>query len=484
VAQDISIFGAAVQSKSSTITSENRLNVYFDTQDSPDRAPVAAYGTPGMVLVAEPSTDVTRKMYFMQAKNIFIVVQANHVYSFSVAFGQVLAATLSISGDIVGEVQITDNGNQLLIITNFGGYILAVSGTTTLTYTLTNISASLPAILPTSCTYLDGYFIVNSNGTQQFYLSKLYDGLTWDALDFASAESAPDSLTAVFANNGYLYLLGSLTTEVWVNVGDPLFPFGRVQGSTIQYGLSSIDSLARMNNTVIGLYQDRQGQLAIGYISGGNFTELSTPDIAFIINAYANPSLADGFCYSLNGRYFYQITFQTAGKTWLFDFKGGAWSQLASWNMTGSRVRYGCDYNRRYIVSDYLDGKLYQLDAKVFTENGEPIVREIIFNQVFAPSQNFTIISRVRAWFETGQGLVKTSDQGFNPTVFLQISRDSGHTWGSYLETELGKRGEYTSRAEWRRLGQARNWAFKIRMTDPIKFCLVDMAIASGEANK
>jgi hypothetical protein len=131
-----------------------------------------------------------------------------------------------------------------------------------------------------------------------------------------------------------------------------------------------------------------------------------------------------------------------------------------------------------------LDGKLYKYDANVFTENGLPVVREIILNQIFADSQNFTIISRLRAWFETGQGLPQPAQQGFNPKVLLQISRDSGHTWGSWMETEVGKLGEYNSRAEWRRLGQARNWAFKIRMTDPIKFCLVAMTLMSMEANK
>ena len=484
MSQEIAIFGSAVKSKSSTITSENRLNVYFELQDNPDRTPVAAYGTPGFELISEPSMLPTRKMYFMQSKNILVAIQGNEIFTGSQTILLSLAATLTIAGDTLGEVQMADNGSQILIITNFGGYILAVSGTTTLIYTLTDISASLPAIKPTSCTYLDGYFIVNSGGTQQFYISKLYDGLVWNALDFASAESAPDSITAVFSNSGYLYLLGSLTTEVWVNSGDPLFPFSRIQGATIQYGLSSIDALARMNNNVIGLYQDRQGQLAIGMITGGTFTELSTPDIAYIINKYADPSLADGFCYSLNGRYFYQITFQTSGMSWLFDFKSNAWSQLASWGMSGSRVRYGCALNHDFVVSDYLDGKLYRLRADLYTENAQPIVREIIFNQVFENSQNFVVVSRLRALFETGQGLSNTALQGSNPSVLLQISRDSGHTWGGYLQTALGKIGEYKARAEWRRLGQARNWAFKIRMTDPIKFCLVDMALVSGEANK
>lgn len=78
----------------------------------------------------------------------------------------------------------------------------------------------------------------------------------------------------------------------------------------------------------------------------------------------------------------------------------------------------------------------------------------------------------------------QSSTQGVNPTVYLQISRDSGHTWGERLPTEIGRRGEFTARAEWRRLGQARAWAIKLRMTDPVKFVLVDMAIAAGEANQ
>ena len=85
-----------------------------------------------------------------------------------------------------------------------------------------------------------------------------------------------------------------------------------------------------------------------------------------------------------------------------------------------------------------------------------------------------------------GNGVtVNNSDQpqGTNPQCYLQISRDGGHTWGEYLQTELGRRGEFNSRAEWRRLGQARDWVFKIRVSDPVKFVLTDVSLSIGEAN-
>jgi hypothetical protein len=334
---------------------------------------------------------------------------------------------------------------------------------------------------------LDGYFIVNRRNTQQFYISAPYDGLTWNALDFASAESSPDNLVAVAANNGYLHLLGELSTEIWVNNGGSLFPFDRIQGATITYGLVSIDSLAVINTSLIGLVRDRYGMLAIGTIAGGEFAAISTPDITYIINKYDSITTAVGFVYGLNGRYFYQITFN-GNASWLYDFKAQAWSRIASWDQEFSKYRFGLAFGTKFIVSSATTGQLASINADVYTEEGQQIVREITFNQVFAPTQNFTLISRIRAWIETGQGLVGTdlldNPQGIKPTVYLQVSRDSGHTWGERLPTEIGRRGEFTSRAEWRRLGQARTWCLRIRMTDPVKFVLTDISLATGEADQ
>jgi len=57
----ISIFGSANQSKSSVITAQNRVNVYFEPAESPDRAPVAAYGTPGATLYQTPAPELLIK---------------------------------------------------------------------------------------------------------------------------------------------------------------------------------------------------------------------------------------------------------------------------------------------------------------------------------------------------------------------------------------------------------------------------------------
>lgn len=479
---DVRIFGQNVQSKSSTITAEQRLNVYYEVPSEGDRSPVAAYGTAGTEFFARPSGFSTRAMYFMPSLMGVLILQGSKLFLVASDGTAETIAKLN-SSDTDDEAHITDNGTQILIITANHGYIVDTKNN----YKTTDITNQLPEGGSDSCCFLDGYFIVNRRDTQQFFISNVYDGLNWNALDFASAESSPDNLKAVAANNGYLYLFGELTTEIWVNNGGALFPFDRIQGATITYGLISVDSLAVINTAMIALVRDRYGMLAIGTIEGGQFHEISTPDISYIINNYSSVNSADAFVYALNGRYFYQITFN-GNATWLYDFKSGSWSKIASWDMEFSRYRYGVSFNRKFIVSNYRDGGLATLNADIYTEEGQPIAREIRFNHVFAPTQNYSLISRLRAWMETGQGLVATDDngnpQGENPTLYLQISRDGGHTWGNYLHTELGKRGEFTKRAEWRRLGQARDWVFKIRMTDPIKFVLTDISLAIGEANQ
>ncbi len=66
----------------------------------------------------------------------------------------------------------------------------------------------------------------------------------------------------------------------------------------------------------------------------------------------------------------------------------------------------------------------------------------------------------------SGSGL--TTGQGSDPQAMLQISKDNGNSWGVELWRDIGAIGNYTQRVIWRRLGMARDWVFKLRITDPI----------------
>ena len=86
-------------------------------------------------------------------------------------------------------------------------------------------------------------------------------------------------------------------------------------------------------------------------------------------------------------------------------------------------------------------------------------------------------IRRLRLDMEGGVGDLSAVD----PQIMLTISRDGGHTWGNSMQVAMGKMGEFTRRAEWRRLGQARDWVFKLRITDAVKVVIMAAVIEGQE---
>jgi hypothetical protein len=58
--------------------------------------------------------------------------------------------------------------------------------------------------------------------------------------------------------------------------------------------------------------------------------------------------------------------------------------------------------------------------------------------------------------------------QGENPQAILRWSNDGATTFGTEHWASIGKAGRYKNRAMWRRLGEARDRVFEVRVTDPV----------------
>jgi len=332
-------------------------------------------------------------------------------------------------------------------------------------------------------TFLDGYFIVNSPNTRQFYLSQLYDGFSWNALSFASKEAYTDNLEAVAVDNSCLVLLGFISQEYWQDIGAYPFPLLRIPGSPTDMGVAARWSIARCNGELIYLGRARRGGLSVVTIQNYRPVTVSTPDLDFLFNEYVNPSDAIAFSYCQNGHEFYQISFQQQGVTWLYDATSQVWSTLLSGATTRHYANFGCQFDFHVITSDYRNGNLYILDPASYTDNGDLIARELITPHFFVnTSFNKLHIYRLRLDMEQGGGL--NDGQGQNPQVMLQVSRDGGYTWGDEMWATCGAQGDFLSRAEWRRLGVSRNYVFKFRITDPIKTVLIGAAAYATQASK
>lgn len=449
------LFGISTYGKSLNVTAQNRLNCYIEVQPGDDRAKVAIYGTPGTTLFTSFGDTPIRGLH--QRGDFLYLVQRGTVYSVNNAGVHVALGTI---GTTSGRVYMADNGVQLMITDGYAGYIY--NFVTTVFVQITDVDYPGAGTV----TWMDGYFIINQPNSQRFYISAINDGLSWDALDFASAESNPDNLVAVTTDNNTLYLFGSVTTEFWNDSGATDFPFAKISGGATEWGCAAVNSIVKFDNSIAFVAKNRMGQVIVARMNGYLPQKISTPEIEYIINNYSTTSDCTAISYMLGGHPMLQLNFPTGGQTWLYDGLSQCWSQLKSYGISRHIADIGVNYLDKIMVSDYSSGNLYRLDQSTYTDNGNPIAMEIISRHIDNDDKRITV-DMVQLDMETGVGLA--SGQGSNPQIMMQISRDGGHTYGAERWVTMGAIGNYRTRARWYRNGQARDWTFKFRIADPIK---------------
>lgn len=467
----VPLFGLGQQGKSATVTAQRHLNLYAEMQREPDKTTIAFYGTPGLSLLTTFGDTPVRGM--LPVGDSLYCVHRGTFWEVNNAGVKVSRGALNTTA---GRVSMAFNGTQIAIADGVNMYCYTISGAAFATVA----SGLFPN--PVTVTYQDSYFIANFQGDQRFQISGQYDGLNWDALDFASAESSPDELVAVIADHGEITLCGEDTIEFWGNSGNQDFPYTNIRGATQEWGLAARWSLVKYNDSLAGLMKNRMGQVQVMMAVGHSLRKISTEELDSIINGYSSVADATAYSYMLGGHPMYQINFPSAGESWLFDGSTGLWSPLES-GLDGARHRgeICVDYLNRPRVADYQNGNIYTLDPDVYTDNGTPIAREIVGKHFF---QNYRRgeVFRLQVDFETGVGLI--SGQGELPQAMLQVSKDNGHTWGNEMWETIGAIGTYLTRVVWRRLGSARDWVFKIRVTDPVKVVITGASIDARPSNE
>lgn len=447
------LFGIGNQGKSLNVDAQERINLYAEVNQDPEKNTLTLYPTPGLVLFADFGNSPIRGVW--EVSGVLYVVHKDKLHGL-LNSGQ--STVLGILLTTEGLVSITDNGVQICIVDGQYGYIF---NRTTLAFERI-IAEGFPAA--NHVDFSDGRFVVNKVGTGEFYISDIYDGLTWGALDFATAETSPDGLVRVMADSGILLLFGDKTIEPWGNMGAIDFPYSRIGSGAIEWGLAARWSLCKYMDSLVFLRKNRLGQVQVCVHANGSAQGISTPEMDTVFGGYSAVSDAVAFAYMIGGHAFYQISFPSANATWLFDGQSKSWSKLESGGNRHRANLYVQLLAKNY-VTDYENGKIYQLREDVYTDNGATIARQFISRHL--SSGDFETISSL--WIEMQAGVGDQVGQGFDPQIMMSISRDGGHTYGPEAWRSIGKVGQYTRRAKWNRLGRARDWLFKFRITDPVK---------------
>lgn len=454
--------------------SQRALNCYLEMDNASPRAPVALYGTPGMVKKFTLPTGPVRAGW--KEGGFSWWVAGNTVYRVDNGFAIVVVGTIDSAS---GEVGLCSNGQQILIVDGIGGCIVSVS-----TSTLARIdSAGFPAGV-THATYQDGYFVVTGKpGSQSFWINQTpYEGTVWDALDFASAEGSPDNTVGIISDHRELWLFGELSAEVWVNTGSTDFPFQRSGNTFIEHGCAAAGTIAKADNTVFWLGADDKGSGIVWRANGYTPLRISTHAVEKALAGYVIND-ATAFTYQQEGHIFYVLTFPSSGKTWVYDaatqqWHERAWRNPATGALTRWRANGGVFAHGLHLVGDFENGNVYALDLDAYTDDGDPILR-LRTTSASEGLQNRLFYASLQIDMETGVG--QSTGQGAAPLLMLRYSNDGGHTWSNEKTATAGKVGEYGARAKFNRLGSGRNRVWELSMTDPVKFSVFG-AVLEGEA--
>ncbi|MFA5127296.1 MAG: packaged DNA stabilization protein [Patescibacteria group bacterium] len=460
----IPILGLGAQSRSNSVTAQRRLNCYVDQSD--DKGSIVAYGLPGLTGWFYSGASPIRGIYPL-GDYIYIVTN-NSVSRINInTMVQTVLGTISTS---TGFVSIADNGLQVMFVDGSNGYIFTLA-----TLAFVQITDVDFPVAPVTVVFQDSFFIVNDGGTKRVQWSSSYNGLAWNALDVIAKESFSDNVVRVASNGGYLYLLGENSVEA--AAGNPATgAYQRISGLTVEHGLAAVQSLAKINDQLCFLSVNRRGECAVSILSGGSISHVSTSDIDNILNSYTTVSNATAFSYSLNGHEMYQINFPTANASWLYDATMQIWSEVESGGGRHLADRAAMVINSAYVAS-YTDGWIYFLDKNSYSDNGQAIAFELVGKHLFNNLERIAL-KEIQIDCETG-GTLLASGQGSDPQINIGISNDGGRTWRDSFVT-MGKIGEYTARARRYRLGTARDWMFRIRITDPVKRVITGAYVDAG----
>jgi hypothetical protein len=252
----------------------------------------------------------------------------------------------------------------------------------------------------------------------------------------------------------------------------------------MQHGCAAVNSVWQFEEQLMFVSQDARGQGIIGAVQGYTFVRLSNHAVE---QTLMNQKISDAvaYTYRLEGHEMYVVTFPSIDITWVYDLTTKVWHKWLSWDsQTGyhrHRSNCGAFFGNVYLVGDYENGKIYQLNNEVYTEDGNTIRRLRRCPHLVTDLQR-QFFAEMQIQFQPGVGL--QTGQGYDPQAMLRWSSDGGSTWSNEHWVTIGKVGKYNNRAIWRRLGWSRDRIYEVAVSDPIKAVIVSANLkAEGGEN-
>jgi hypothetical protein len=418
------------------------------------------------------ASDAHRAGFVREDKGFSYIVVGNEVIELNTILAETVLGTI---GTTSGYVGVSSNEKEVVFVDGTAGWRWDIAGATFSQIFFGGPPFPQPGpgigILPVDITNLNNFLIVVDPTTNKWHVSQPNSAKDWATLDSVVFTGAGSILVGCRALHERLFIFGNLTTQVWSNpvvlVNPPgvvPFPFIKDTSILIEHGLAARGSLKEAFELMFYISNDSSGVSGIQMIEGTLPQKISTPAMDLALQELTTIEDAQALLYKENGLIFYQLSFSTDNKTFVYVFPDTTPRQMGSWHelQTTAGDRHIASthfyFTRKHYIGSYLDQRLYELSYLFSTYDGE-LIKNVLFGPLIETEGHKRIrIDRFEVVMVTGliDPPVPVTDPSQQPQLFLSLSRDGGKTYGNIRKVSVGNTSDFQKRVIFRRLGVLR----------------------------
>ena len=251
----------------------------------------------------------------------------------------------------------------------------------------------------------------------------------------------------------------------------------------LEQGCETPWSVQALDNTLFFLGGTPRGEGPVWGLQGYQPRRLSTHAMETAMSRMATVGDCISWAARHGGHAWLGLHFPTGGETWAFDTGTGAWMEMAALAEDGTLLPYPCWSHcsafAEHLWGDRETGRLYIWDISYHKYGDGVRLCRRTAPHVRAELKRIRH-KEFRLEAEMGVGLDGAQIPGADPQIMLQWSDDGGGSWSHGLWRSAGKLGARQQQAVWYQLGQSRQRAYSVTVTDPVKVVLLGAYLEVG----
>lgn len=420
------------------VTSDQTIEANIDT-------PGTGYTSPPVVVFStSPTGDTTTGLSVYDAGTTSIV----GIVITNVGSGYVTAPTITIgvsweaSTAYALDDQIFYDGNLYTVTvagttdttapTHTTGS--ATNGTATLTWagvpaTASSVLNYFPTNLVPGVAYLDTYVVVMTT-EGRLYSSYSADPTSWNALNYISSNSQPDTATGVTSHLNYVVAFNQWSTQFFYDSGAATgSPLLSNSSANLEIGCTNGDSIAKFEQTVAWVGQSNTAGKGVYLLNGIAPIKVSNQFIDKYLDTDTCANCS-GFGIKFNGHSWYVLTLPDSNLTLVYDIDEKIWSFWSS-VIDGQEIYFVGDFatslGGHTYMQDRIYGELYKLDHDYFTDQDGVINFRLVSPLIDADTQFRKTIIRVEMVGDKVDTVLR-----------IRHTDDDYQNWSMYRSVNLG----------------------------------------------